>query len=86
MEGLTATDIILGLLSFIMLLLSAGVKMLWTRGTTNAQNIADNREKCIAKQDDSTEKVRTEINNLATSLRKDMAAQTELLLKIAQKN
>jgi ABC-type nickel/cobalt efflux system permease component RcnA len=97
METLSASDVILGLVSFIMLLLSGGVKMLWNKVGKNEDEIKRNREqmhkemeKVYTKHDNSNDKLRTEINNLATSIRSDMAEHnkntTTLLLQIAGKN
>jgi ABC-type nickel/cobalt efflux system permease component RcnA len=104
METISTSDVILGLVSFIILILSGGFKMLWNKVGKNEEKIDQNREQMhsemkdiYAKHDTSSEKVRTEINNLATSLRADMVKQSEamteqnksmttILLQIAQKN
>lgn len=103
MESITFIEIILGLVSFIVLIISGGVKMLWSKVNDNDKKIEKVRDntheelkEIYQKHDNSTDKVRTEINSLATSLRKDMAVHrkeqmdhntktTELLMQIAQK-
>lgn len=83
METLPMSDVVLGLLSFIILIVSGGVKMLWAKVSKNEDEIKSNREKMYremkevhTKHDTSSEKLRDEIGKMSDSLREDIAKQS----------
>jgi len=93
---LSAIDVINTLIAIIVAILGWNVKTLFSRLEKHEKQISDNKDhfhdeikELYLKHDNSTDKLRGEINNLADSIRKDINAANrstnDLILKIVQK-